>query len=261
MDFGISGKRAIVCASSKGLGKACASALVAEGVDVVLNGRDATVLEATARELRALGGGRVTTVAADVTTAAGRDALLAACPEPDILVNNAGGPAPGDFRNWERDDWLRAIDANMLAPIALMKATVDGMATRGFGRVVNITTAGVKMPGTAGTLGLSIGARSGLTGFSVLLARSLAERGVTINGLLPGRFATDRLRTTMSADAAANGESEAVFTARAVATIPMKRFGMPAEFGAVCAFLCSVHASYVTGQNLLVDGGIFPGIG
>jgi len=261
MDLGIAGRRAIVCASSKGLGKACAAALAAEGVDVTINGRDPASLEATAAELRRSSNGRITAVVADVTTQEGRDALLEACPEPDILINNAGGPPPGDFRNWDRDVWIRAVESNMLTPIFLMKATVDGMASRGFGRIVNITTAGVKMPGTAGTLGLSLGARSGLTSFSVMLARSLAATGVTINGLLPGRFATDRLRTTMAADAAKAGLTEAEATARASAEIPAKRFGAPAEYGAVCAFLCSVHAGYVTGQNLLVDGGAFPGIG
>ena len=260
MNLGIAGKRAIVCASSKGLGKACASALAAEGVDVVLNGRDAAVLEATAAEIRAASSVRVTAVAADVTTEAGRAALLAACPEPDILINNNGGPKPGDFRDWEREEWLRAIDANMLAPIALMKATVDGMAARGFGRIVNITTAGVKMPGTAGTLGLSVGARSGLTAFSVLVAHSLAANGVTINGLLPGRFETDRLRTTIVGEAARTGTSESEAFARASESIPAKRFGDPDEFGAFCAFLCSKHAAYITGQNLLIDGGVFPGI-
>jgi 3-oxoacyl-[acyl-carrier protein] reductase len=187
-------------------------------------------------------------------------ALLAACPEPDILINNAGGPPTGDFREWERDTWLAAIDATMLAPIELMKATVDGMAARGFGRVVNITTAGVKMPGTFSTLGLSLGARTGLTAFSVMLARTLAATGVTINGMLPGRFETDRLRTMIVADAKRSGIAEDVAFAGASATIPAKRFGTPAEFGAFCAFLCSVHAGYITGQNLLIDGGTYPGI-
>jgi 3-oxoacyl-[acyl-carrier protein] reductase len=260
MDLGISGKRAIVCASSKGLGKACAAALAAEGVDLVVNGRDGAALEASAAELRATYGVRVIAIAADVTTEEGRAALLAACPEPDILVNNAGGPKPGDFRNWDRDAWLQAIDANMLAPIALMRATVDGMSARGFGRIVNITTAGVKMPGTAGSLGLSVGARSGLTAFSVLLARSLAEKNVTINGLMPGRFETNRLRTTIEADARNAGIPAEEAVAHASATIPAKRFGTPAEFGAFCAFLCSIHAGYLTGQSILVDGGVFPGI-
>jgi 3-oxoacyl-[acyl-carrier protein] reductase len=256
----LTGRRAIVCASSKGLGNACAAALAAEGVDVTLNGRDPATLEAAAAEIRSASSVRVTTVAADVTTEAGRAALLEACPEPDILINNAGGPKTGDFRDWDRDAWLRAIDANMLAPIALMKATVDGMAARGFGRVVNITTAGVKMPGTAGPLGLSVGARSGLTAFSVLLANSLAASGVTINGLLPGRFVTDRLRTMLASEAAASGLPEADIAARASGSIPAKRFGTPAEFGATCAFLCSIHAGYITGQNILIDGGTFPGI-
>jgi 3-oxoacyl-[acyl-carrier protein] reductase len=261
MDLDIAGRRAIVCASSKGLGKACAIALAAEGVDVTINGRDAATLDATAAEMRLHAKGRVDSVVADVTTEAGRGALLAACPDPDILINNAGGPPTGNFRDWDRDAWVRAVDANMLAAIFLMKATVDAMASRGFGRVVNITTAGVKMPGTFETLGLSLGARSGLTAFSVMLARSLAPSGVTINGLLPGRFATDRLRTMIAADAVKNGLTEAEATARASAEIPAKRFGSPAEFGAICAFLCCAQAGYVTGQNLLVDGGVFPGIG
>jgi 3-oxoacyl-[acyl-carrier protein] reductase len=260
MDLGIAGRRAIVCASSKGLGKACATALASEGVDVTINGRDAKALDETAAAIRAATGVRVTAVAADVTTSEGRVALLAACPEPDILINNAGGPPTGDFREWERDTWLAAIDANMLAPIELMKATVDGMAARGFGRVVNITTAGVKMPGTFSTLGLSLGARTGLTAFSVMLARTLAATGVTINGMLPGRFETDRLRTMIVADAKRSGIAEDVAFAGASATIPAKRFGTPAEFGAFCAFLCSVHAGYITGQNLLIDGGTYPGI-
>ena len=261
MNLDIAGRRAIVCASSKGLGKACAIALAAEGVDVTINGRDAATLDATAAEMRVHAKGRVDMVVADVTTEAGRDALLSACPDPDILINNAGGPPTGNFRDWDRDAWIRAVDANMLAPIFLMKATVDAMASRGFGRIVNITTAGVKMPGTFETLGLSLGARTGLTAFSVMLARSLASSGVTINGLLPGRFATDRLRTMIAADAAKNDLTEAAATARASAEIPAKRFGSPAEFGAICAFLCSTNAGYVTGQNLLVDGGVFPGIG
>jgi 3-oxoacyl-[acyl-carrier protein] reductase len=261
MDLGIGGRRAIVCASSKGLGKACAAALAAEGVDVTINGRDRDALERAAAEIRAASSVRVTAVLGDVATTDGRAALLAACPEPDIVVTNAGGPPPGDFRNWERDDWIRAVDANMLAPIALMKATVDGMASRGFGRVVNITTSGVKMPGALETLGLSLGARSGLTTFSVMLARTMAATGVTINGLLPGRFETDRLRTTIEADAGCHGTDPDVAFDRARSTIPAKRFGTPAEFGSVCAFLCSVHAGYVTGQNWLLDGGTFPGIG
>jgi 3-oxoacyl-[acyl-carrier protein] reductase len=258
MDLGISGKWALVCAASKGLGKGCASALVREGVNVVITARGAEALEATAAELRALNGGEVRTVAGDITTSEGRAAALAACPQVDILVNNAGGPPPGDFRDWGRDDWIKALDANMLAPIELIKATVDGMAARGFGRIVNITSGAVKAP--IGTLGLSNGARSGLTGFVAGLARSsVAARGVTINGLLPGAFDTLRLRTTMQAAAGQSGQSLDAVMAKRSAAIPAQRFGNAEEFGAVCAFICSVQAGYLTGQNVLLDGGAYPG--
>lgn len=274
MDLGLTGKWALVCAASKGLGKGCATALVREGVNVVITARGADALEATAAELRALSGvsgsggsaggspgagrGEVRTVVGDITAEAGRQAALAACPQVDILINNAGGPPPGDFRDWDREAWIRALDANMLTPIALMKATVDAMAARGFGRVVNITSAAVKAP--IGVLGLSNGARSGLTGFVAGLARSdIAARGVTINGLLPGAFDTDRLRTTLAAAAAKAGHDlEDVNRSRAK-TIPAQRFGDPAEFGAVCAFICSMQAGYLTGQNILLDGGAYPG--
>ena len=263
MDLGIQGKWALVCAASKGLGKGCAAALAREGVHVVVTARGAEALEATAAELRAIsadgGGGEVRAVAGDITTEAGRAAALAACPRVDILVNNAGGPPPGDFRDWDRDDWIAAIDANMLSPIALMKATVDAMAERGFGRVVNITSAAVKAP--IETLGLSNGARTGLTGFVAGLARSgrLASRGVTVNGLLPGAFDTDRLRSTNRAVARKRGLDEQAVSQERLAGIPSKRFGDAAEFGAACAFLCSVHAGYITGQNVLIDGGAFAG--
>ena len=262
MDFGIEGKWALVCAASKGLGKGCASALVREGVNVVITARGADALEATAAELRALsqehGGGEVRSVAGDITTADGRAAALAACPQVDILVNNAGGPPPGDFRDWDRDAWIQALDANMLTPIALIKATVDAMAARGYGRVVNITSGAVKAP--IGVLGLSNGARSGLTGFVAGLARSnIAAQGVTINGLLPGAFDTDRLRTTLRAGATKAGQDpEAAWKAREQ-TIPARRFGTADEFGAICAFICSVQAAYLTGQNILLDGGAYPG--
>ena len=258
MDLGIDGKWALVCAASKGLGKGCAKALVQEGVNVVITARGAEALEATASELRGIGRGEVRAVAGDITTEAGRAAALAACPQVDILVNNAGGPPPGDFRAWDRDAWIKALDANMLTPIELMKATVDAMAGRGFGRVVNITSGAVKAP--IGILGLSNGARSGLTGFVAGLARSgdLAAHGVTINGLLPGAFDTDRLRATMQGAAGKSGQPlDAVVAARQKA-IPMQRFGSADEFGALCAFLCSVQAGYVTGQNLLADGGAYP---
>ena len=258
MDLGLNGKWALVCAASKGLGKGCAKALVAEGVNVVITARGAEALEATAAELRALGRAEVRTVAGDITTVEGRTAALAACPQVDILVNNAGGPPPGDFRDWGREAWIKALDANMLAPIELIKATVDAMAGRGYGRVVNITSGAVKAP--IDVLGLSNGARSGLTGFVAGLARSnIAARGVTINGLLPGAFDTDRLRGTMQGAAAKTGQPLDAVMAKRAAAIPAQRFGTADEFGAVCAFLCSVQAGYLTGQNILLDGGAYPG--
>jgi 3-oxoacyl-[acyl-carrier protein] reductase len=260
MDLGIQGKWALVCAASKGLGKGCAQALAAEGVNVVITARGDEALQVTANELRALHPGvQVLAVAGDITTAAGRHAALAACPQVDILINNAGGPPPGDFRDWDRDAWMKALDANMLTPIELIKASIDGMAARGFGRVVNITSAAVKAP--IDILGLSNGARSGLTGFVAGLARQpqLASRNVTLNSLLPGPFETDRLRTTMAGAASKSGRSiEAVMDERRLLN-PTRRFGSAAEFGAVCAFLCSAHAGYITGQNWLLDGGAYPG--
>jgi 3-oxoacyl-[acyl-carrier protein] reductase len=260
MDLGIQNKWALVCAASKGLGKGCARALVQEGVNVVITARGEEALAATATELRLLAPSvQVLAVPGDITTAAGRAAALAACPQVDILINNAGGPPPGDFRDWDRDAWLKALDANMLTPIELIKATVDGMAARGFGRVVNITSAAVKAP--IDILGLSNGARSGLTGFVAGLARQpqLASRNVTVNNLLPGPFDTDRLRGTMTGAAAKTGKPiEAIMDERR-ALNPTRRFGNADEFGAVCAFICSVHAGYITGQNLLLDGGAYPG--
>jgi 3-oxoacyl-[acyl-carrier protein] reductase len=258
MDLGITGRWALVCAASKGLGKGCAQALVREGVNVVITARGADALNATAAELRALNGGEVRTVVGDITSAEGRAAALAACPQVDILVNNAGGPPPGDFRDWDRDVWIKALEANMLTPIALMQATVDAMAARGFGRVVNITSGAVKAP--IGTLGLSNGARSGLTGFVAGLARSdIAARGVTINNLLPGAFDTDRLRVATQAAAAKTGQPVDAVWAQRVQGIAARRVGNAAEFGALCAFICSVHAGYLTGQNILLDGGAYPG--
>jgi len=263
MDLGIQGKWALVCAASKGLGKGCAKALVQEGVNVVITARGNDVLQATAAELRALAVGvQVIAVAGDITTTAGRAAALAAFPSGahvDILVNNAGGPPPGDFRDWDRDTWLKALDANMLTPIELIKATVDGMAARGFGRVLNITSAAVKAP--IDILGLSNGARSGLTGFVAGLARQpqLAGRNVTVNNLLPGPFDTDRLRGTMAGAATKAGRPLDTILDERRALNPSRRFGTADEFGAYCAFLCSVHAGYVTGQNLLMDGGAYPG--
>lgn len=260
MDLGIAGKWALVCAASKGLGRGCAQALAAEGVNVVITARGDAVLQATAAELRARHPQvQVRAVAGDITTAQGRAAALAACPQVDILVTNAGGPPAGDFRDWDRDAWIRALDANMLAPIELIKASVDAMAARGFGRVLNISSAAVKAP--IDFLGLSNGARSGLTGFVAGLARQprLASANVTINNLLPGAFDTDRLRGTVAGAAAKAGKSvDQILEPRRLA-IPARRFGVPAEFGAVCAFLCSVHASYLTGQNILLDGGAYPG--
>jgi 3-oxoacyl-[acyl-carrier protein] reductase len=246
-----------VCGASKGLGWGCAWALAQEGVNVLIVARGAPALEQAAQRLRAgsPAGTQVVPVAADITTPQGRAAVFAVRRDWDILVTNAGGPPPGDFRGWDRDAWLQALDANMLAPIELMKATVDGMAARGFGRVVNITSSAVKSP--IDILGLSNGARSGLTGFVAGLARTreLARANVTINNLLPGGFATERLRATME-KAGLDYEQEA---ARRVKAIPAQRFGTPQEFGALCAFLCSAHAGYVTGQNILIDGGAFPG--
>jgi 3-oxoacyl-[acyl-carrier protein] reductase len=257
MDLGLAGRKALVCAASKGLGKGCALALAREGVDLVITARGAEALEATAEEIRRATGAKVTTVAGDIATEAGREAALAACPEPDILVNNAGGPPPGDFRDWDRDAWIKAIDANMLTPIFLTKAVVDGMAARGFGRIVNITSSAVKAP--IAELGLSNGARSGLTGFIAGVARQMAGKGVTINGLLPGAFDTDRLRGGINAAAQRSGQAAEAIADRRRAAIPAGRFGQPDEFGAACAFLCSVHAGYITGQNILIDGGTFPG--
>ena len=259
MNLGIEGKWALVCAASKGLGKGCAQALVREGVNVVITARGAEALEATAAELRGLNGGEVRTVAGDITTAEGRSAAIAACPQVDILVNNAGGPPPGDFRNWDREAWIKALDANMLTPIELIKATVDAMAARGFGRVVNITSAAVKAP--MDILGLSNGARSGLTGFVAGLARQsrLASANVTLNNLLPGPFDTDRLRSTMVGAATAAGLPLDALLDQRRKLNPTQRFGTAEEFGAVCAFLCSTHAGYLTGQNILLDGGAYPG--
>jgi len=260
MDLGIQGKWALVCAASKGLGKGCAKALAGEGANVVITARGAEALQATAAELRALNPAvQVIAVAGDITTPEGRTAALAACPQVDILVNNAGGPPPGDFRDWDREAWIKALDANMLTPIELIKATIDAMAGRGWGRIVNITSGAVKAP--IDILGLSNGARTGLTGFIAGLARQsrVASRNVTINNLLPGPFDTDRLRATMVGAAQKSGQSlEAVLDARRKLN-PTQRFGTADEFGAACAFLCSAQAGYITGQNLLMDGGAYPG--
>lgn len=257
MDLGITGRRALVCGASKGLGLGCAQALAAEGVQLTLVARGADALEAAARTLREQHGVGVTAVACDITTPQGRADALAACPNPDILVTNAGGPPPGDFRDWTREDWIRALDANMLAPIELMRATVDSMIAQGFGRIVNITSSAVKAP--IDILGLSNGARSGLTGFVAGLSRAVAAHNVTINNLLPGAFDTDRLNATMAGAAQKQQLTLDAVREQRRRTVPAKRFGTPAEFGAMCAFLCSVHAGYMTGQNVLLDGGAYPG--
>ncbi len=263
MDLGIAGKWALVGGASKGLGWGCAAALAAEGVNVVMVARGAEALQAAAQGLAQQHPGvNVVTVAADITTEAGRQAIWSAPGGPgqafDIVVTNAGGPPPGDFRSWDRNAWLAAIDANMLTPIELIKATVDGMAERGFGRVINITSSAVKAP--IDILGLSNGARSGLTGFVAGLARSpLAAKGVTFNNLLPGKFDTDRLKTTHASAAAKAGKALEDIRAAQQAQIPAQRFGTPEEFGAICAFLCSVQGGYLNGQNILPDGGLYPG--
>jgi 3-oxoacyl-[acyl-carrier protein] reductase len=255
--MGIRGKTALVCAASKGLGRACAMALAAEGVDVVITARGREALEATADDIRKATGAKVVTVAGDITTPEGRAAALAAAPHYDILINNAGGPAPGDFRQWDRDIWIKALDANMLTPIELIKATVDGMIERRFGRIVNITSGAVKAP--IDILGLSNGARSGLTGFVAGLSRKTVAHNVTINGLLPGPFETDRLKATLGTWAKRDGITIEEAAARRKKENPAGRFGTPEEFGAACAFMCSVHAGYMTGQNILLDGGHYPG--
>lgn len=257
MDLGLKGRTGIVCAASQGLGKACAIALAREGVDLLIAARRRDVLEAAADEIASATGNRSKTVVADVTTKEGRDAILAACPAPDILVNNAGGPPPGDFRKFEREDWIKALDGNMLAPIALIRATLDGMIARKFGRIVNVTSHAVKAP--VAMLALSNGARTGLTGFVAGLARSTAEHNVTINNLLPGTFDTDRLKSNLAALAKNSSRGVGEVTEEIRAANPTKRFGHPDEFGATCAFLCSAQAGYITGQNILIDGGAYPG--
>jgi 3-oxoacyl-[acyl-carrier protein] reductase len=256
MDLGLKGRTAIVSASSRGLGRACAEALGREGVRVVINGVNPSTLEKTALELQK-SGVAVEAVCADVTTEEGRRTLLAVLPEPDILINNAGGPPAGNFRNWTRDDWIRALDSNMLSAIEMIKQTIDPMIRRRFGRIVNITSSAVKAPFPY--LGLSNGARSGLTGFIAGLARDVSPHNVTINNLLPGSFATDRLTETARAVAGPAGITVEAQLKQWQEGEVSKRFGTPAEFGAACAFLCSVQAGYITGQNLLLDGGTYPG--
>lgn len=257
MNLGIEGRTAIVCASSKGLGRACAEALAAEGCRVVVNGRDAARLDRTASEIREATGAEVIAIAGDVATREGQEALLAAAPVTDILVNNNAGPPRKDFRELTREAVLAGVVANMATPIELIQAVIDGMAERGFGRIVNITSASVKAPITG--LDLSSGARAGLTAFLAGVARQVADRNVTINNILPGMFDTDRLRGGFPAEAKLRGVSEEDVAAGRMASVPAKRFGEPAEFGQLCAYLCSAQAGYVTGQNILIDGGNFPG--
>jgi 3-oxoacyl-[acyl-carrier protein] reductase len=255
MDLGLQGKKAIVCAASKGLGRACAVSLAREGVELVIIARTASTLEETAADIRQLTGAKVTAVAGDIATEGGRAAALAACPEPDILVNNNGGPPFGDFRDWDRDAWIKAIDGNMLAPIFLIRAVIDGMIERKFGRIVNITSASVKSP--IPELGMSNGARAGLTGFVAGLARQVARHNVVINNLLPGPFLTDRLRSGFETAARESNRSVDEVIQERTARTPAGRVGDPAEFGDACAFLCSARIGFIVGQNLLMDGGAF----
>lgn len=257
MDLGIQGRRALVCASSKGLGKGCAEALAGEGVDLILNARGAESLEATAANIRSTYGVSVVAVAADITTEAGQAAVLAAAGDIDILVTNAGGPPPGLWSDWGRDDFIAAFDANLLTPIALIKASLPGMMDRGWGRIVNITSVAVKAP--IPVLGLSNTARSGLTGYVAGVSRQVAGSGVTINNLLPGLHDTDRLVMLDKVDAGARGISEDDARQARMQSVPAGRFGTSDEFGAACAWLCSAKAGFVIGQNILLDGGAFPG--
>ena len=257
MDLGIAGRKAIVCASSRGLGRACAKALAEAGCEVVINGRDRDRLAETAAELRKMGGGKIVPVVADVASPEGQKALFDACPEPDILVNNNAGPPPRDFRELDRQKLLDGVIANMVVAIELVQKAIDPMVARKFGRIVNITSGSVRMP-LAG-LDLSSGARAGLTAFLAGVARSVASANVTINFMLPGVFATDRLRTYIETMAKKKGLSADTALAERVSTVPARRVGQPDEFGATCAFLCSAQAGYITGQNILIDGGAFPG--
>lgn len=258
MELNLNGKWAIVCGASKGLGYACAHQLAREGVNIVLIARTEQTLQESAERIRQKTGVEVIPVAADIATDSGRQQALAAAPQVDILVNNAGGPPPGDFRDFSREDWLAALDANMLAPIEMIKATLDPMIERRFGRIVNITSMSVKAP--VDILCLSNTARSGLTGFTAGLARQVAQYNVTINNLLPGKFDTARLQSNNTQRAKTAGISVDEEISRQIKSIPAERFGIAAEFGHACAFLCSAHAGYITGQNLLIDGGAYPGM-
>ncbi|HYN45224.1 MAG TPA: SDR family oxidoreductase [Allosphingosinicella sp.] len=258
MELGIAGRNAIVCASSRGLGRACAAALARAGARVAVNGRDEERLRRVRDEIAAETGAEVVAVAGDVSTAEGRAALLAAFDRVDILINNNGGPPPRDFRAIDHDAMIAGLEANMIAPIQLIQAVIDGMVERRFGRIVNITSGSVKMPISG--LDLSSGARAGLTGFVAGVARSVAHANVTINNLLPGMFDTDRIAALVESQARQSGRSAGEIRAERERGIPARRFGDPDEFGAACAFLCSAQAGYITGQSLLIDGGAFPGI-
>lgn len=255
MDLGIAGRRALVCAASKGLGRACAEALAAEGVDLVINARGGELLESVAQDIRARFGVQVHAVAADITTEVGRKAVLEVAGNIDILVTNAGGPPPGNWRNWTRDDFVAAMDANALSPIALMTELVPKMIERGWGRVVNITSVAVKSP--IAVLGLSNTARTALTGYVAGVARDVAAHGVVINNLLPGLHATDRTVALDGMEAELTGEPVDLVRSRRMETIPSKRYGSAEEFGHTCAFMCSTHAAFMVGQNVLLDGGAF----
>jgi 3-oxoacyl-[acyl-carrier protein] reductase len=257
MDLGIAGRKAIVCASSRGLGRACAMRLAEAGCEVVVNGLDPKRLEATAADIRKATGAKVHAVAADVGSRQGQDALFAACPEPDILIANNAGPPFRDFRELDRQKMIDGVIGNMIVPIELIQRAIDPMTKKKFGRIVNITSGSVKMPLVG--LDLSSGARAGLTAFLAGVARSVVQHNITINFLLPGPFDTDRLRSNAEAQAKRLGVTAEKINADRVAAIPPRRLGVPDEFGATCAFLCSVHAGYITGQNVLMDGGIFPG--
>jgi 3-oxoacyl-[acyl-carrier protein] reductase len=257
MDLGIAGRTAIVCAASKGLGRACAMQLAKEGVNVVITARTLADLEATASDIRKVANVKVEIVACDVTTEEGRAQILKACPNPDILINNAGGPPPGDFKDFSLDDWRKAVEWNMITPIALIKSTVYGMMDRKFGRILNITSQSVKAP--IASLELSNGARAGLTGAIAVMARRAVRHNVTINNILPGPFETDRLKSSTKRMAELQGKSVDEIADKRKAEVPAGRFGQPDEFGAAAAFMCSSHAGFITGQNLLLDGGIFPG--
>ncbi|MEW6333317.1 MAG: SDR family NAD(P)-dependent oxidoreductase [Thermodesulfobacteriota bacterium] len=257
MDLGIAGRKAIVGGASMGLGKACALSLAREGVEVTIVARTQASIEAAAEEIRAAAAARVTAVTADLTTDQGRLAVLTACPEPDIVINNTGGPPTGNFRDWDREAWIAALNGNMLSAVFMIKDTVDGMIARKFGRIVNITSSAVKAP--ISILGLSNGARAGLTGFVAGVAREVARHNVTINNMLPGDFDTERHQSNTRAFAKVQNKTYEEMKAIRMSQVAAGRFGAPGEFGDYCAYLCSIQASFITGQNLLIDGGKYPG--